>query len=73
METLCEKCQKPIEKERLDTMAIRGKKAKYCFACNKKLVANYKRKLQRQEKDACMRSLGLTKVRGAVSGKVYWE
>lgn len=27
----------------------------------------------RRERDEVMKSLGLTKVRGAVSGKVYWE
>ena len=31
--------------------------------------SNYKR----AQKDALMRSCGLTKVRGAVSGSVYWE
>ena len=27
----------------------------------------------RKEKDDAMRSLGLTKVKGSVSGKTYWE
>lgn len=30
-------------------------------------------KLTRKEKDAIMESMGLTKVRGAVSGKIYYE
>ena len=29
--------------------------------------------LNRASQDDCMRSLGLTKVRGIVSGRVYWE
>lgn len=29
--------------------------------------------LRMAAKDDAMRSLGLTKVRGSVSGKVYWE
>ena len=32
-----------------------------------------KAKLSRREKDDIMSSLGLTKVRGSVSGKVYYE
>ena len=28
---------------------------------------------RRRERDQIMRDLGLTKVRGAVSGRVYWE
>ena len=35
----------------------------------RKINASYQRKL----KDDLMRSCGLTKVRGAVSGKIYWE
>jgi len=31
------------------------------------------RRAMRKEIDAAMRDIGLTKVRGAVSGKVYWE
>lgn len=31
------------------------------------------RKAMRREIDAAMRDIGLTKVRGAVSGKIYWE
>lgn len=27
----------------------------------------------RKERDACLASLGLVKVRGCVSGKTYWE
>ena len=29
--------------------------------------------LRRREKDSLMEDMGLTKVRGAVSGKTYWE
>ncbi len=35
----------------------------------KKAKASY----ARANKESCLRSLGLTKVRGAVSGKIYWE
>ncbi len=31
------------------------------------------RRAMRKEIDAAFRDIGLTKVRGAVSGKVYWE
>ena len=30
-------------------------------------------RLTRREKDSIMRDLGLTKVRGAVSGRIYYE
>jgi len=40
-----------------------------CKDCHKREKANYRRK----ERNELMRSLGLTKVRGAVSGRVYWE
>lgn len=35
----------------------------------KRVIANR----NRRERDECLRSLGLTKVRGSVSGKTYWE
>lgn len=35
--------------------------------------AKRRRKISRKEKDDLMASLGLTKVRGAVSGKIYYE
>ncbi len=43
-----------------------------CPDCKKraKMIRKEKRK---SEKDLVMESLGLVKVRGAVSGKVYWE
>jgi hypothetical protein len=31
------------------------------------------RSRRRRERDDVMRSLGLTKVRGAISGRTYWE
>lgn len=43
---------------------------------NKCVLPTAKRKapkLTRKEKDAIMESLGLTKVRGAVSGRIYYE
>jgi len=47
-----------------------------CASCdNAESVAELKRKrrnARRRERDAVMRSLGLTKVRGALGG-VYWE
>lgn len=39
----------------------------------KKKQARDRANLLRKERDEALRSLGLTKVRGAVSGKVYWE
>lgn len=38
-------------------------------AMTKRIKANAKRR----EKDQMLRDLGLTKVRGAVSGRTYWE
>lgn len=40
-----------------------------CEKCEK----SRKKARLRAEKDELMRSLGLTKVRGAISGKIYWE
>lgn len=40
-----------------------------CKAFKRRQRANANRKA----KDAIMRSMGLTKVRGAVSGRTYWE
>lgn len=34
---------------------------------------NAKRAAARKERDSLMRSFGLTKVKGSVSGKTYWE
>jgi hypothetical protein len=39
----------------------------------KKLSKAMKASILRKEKDSVMESCGLTKVYGAVSGKVYWE
>jgi hypothetical protein len=39
----------------------------------KKKPVTKKIKLTRKEKDDIYRSMGLIKVRGAVSGKIYWE
>lgn len=41
----------------------------YCTKCKKRIAANKRRR----DRDAMMRDLGLTKVRGATSGKTYWE
>lgn len=40
------------------------------FKAESKRIAANKR---RRERDQLMRDLGLTKVRGAVSGRTYWE
>lgn len=32
-----------------------------------------KRRIQRRGRDQTLRDLGLVKVRGAISGKIYWE
>lgn len=39
----------------------------------KDLAKRKKRNAARKERDDVMRSLGLTKVRGEVSGRTYWE
>lgn len=39
----------------------------------KELAKRKKRNAARKERDDVMKSLGLTKVRGAVSGRIYWE
>ena len=36
-------------------------------------IKREKRKQARRQRDDLMRSLGLTKVRGSVSGQIYWE
>ena len=43
-----------------------------CAACADRRKTS-KANRNRQMRDDVMRSCGLTKVRGAVSGKVYWE
>ena len=48
-------------------VSIYGRQKK-CERCAKKA-----RSIARRERDECLRSLGLVKVRGAVSGKIYWE
>lgn len=40
------------------------------FKAESKRIARNK---QRRERDEMLRDLGLTKVRGAVSGRTYWE
>ena len=40
---------------------------------SKRIAVNAKRNRQRRERDAVLKDLGLTKVRGAVSGRTYWE
>ena len=48
-----------------------------CAACEQKEIRDKAKReranLRRKERDQLMRDLGLTKVRGAVSGRVYWE
>ena len=48
-----------------------------CAACEQKEIRDKAKReranLRRKQRDELMRSLGLTKVRGAVSGRVYWE
>jgi len=39
----------------------------------KKDLARRKRNSARKERDSIMRDMGLVKVRGAVSGRTYWE
>ena len=39
----------------------------------KKKAAAKRARQNRKERDEVMKSCGLTKVRGAVSGKIYWE
>jgi len=52
--------------------AVKNHRERDCKECNDRLKtirANNRRK----ERDSIMASLGLTKVKGAVSGKTYWE
>lgn len=39
----------------------------------KKLRAKWLKNLNAANRDNALRDLGLTKVRGSVSGKIYWE
>jgi uncharacterized Zn finger protein (UPF0148 family) len=43
-----------------------------CATCDAKVRKSAKRRKARRERDAIMRSLGLTKVKGALGG-TYWE
>lgn len=43
-----------------------------CSACEQKEI-RHKAYLRRKERDEMLKDLGLTKVRGAVSGRAYWE
>lgn len=49
----------------------------FILVTNEWVVAREKQKknqaIAQKERDDCMRSLGLTKVKGSVSGKIYWE
>ena len=44
-----------------------------CSECEQKEIKRKAANKRRRERDELMRSLGLVKVRGAVSGRVYWE
>lgn len=44
-----------------------------CFDCGEKIGKRIQASRYRAAKDDALRSLGLTKVRGPVTGKVYWE
>jgi hypothetical protein len=44
-----------------------------CIAKVKKRAKAAARRARQKEMDDAMESLGLTKVRGAVTGKIYWE
>ena len=47
---------------------------KMCAGCREKAnKRNARAKVARQARDEAYQSCGLVKVRGAVSGKVYWE
>ncbi len=50
---------------------IRGWEAKRAY--NTKRSNGRKYRANAKQKDELMKSLGLTKVKGAVSGKTYWE
>ena len=51
---------------------IRQHKLSDCKICaQRKKTVN--QNLLRKEREDCLRSLGLEKVRGPVSGKIYWE
>ena len=63
----CPLCLKAIAKMGPETSSAEF------LAFAKKQRAKHITALNRQERDQAMRDIGLTKVRGAVSGKVYWE
>jgi hypothetical protein len=46
---------------------------KSAIRLRKKIASRDKAKQNRKDRDAVMESFGLTKVRGSVSGKTYWE
>lgn len=54
---------KKVDK-RENQMVVKGEKAK---ARRKRAT------ITRKEKEAIYRSMGLVKVRGSISGKIYWE
>ena len=52
--------------------ACRAHMDKKCPQCRDRMVTR-KAMAKRKAMDNAMRSFGLTKVKGAVSGKTYWE
>jgi hypothetical protein len=60
---VCEKCGDEIGTKDGDNL---------CGPCDNGRRLNAKRRAARRERDAIMRSMGLTKVRGALGG-IYYE
>lgn len=82
----CQVCTHEIEKERIERLQAMGIRPRFCKACNARKMemrakgnanriktATERRRITRQVHDQMMRDLGMTKVRGAVSGRTYWE
>lgn len=68
----CEKCPNDIEQAKINRLAAKGKTARYCEACNAKMLNIRRAKINRLAYKAVMESCGLVKVRGALGG-VYYE
>jgi hypothetical protein len=65
------KCEPPIDRDTVAPFQYLSCDAEH--KAIKKLIANKKKSLKAKLRDKAMQSLGLTKVRGAVSGRIYWE
>lgn len=60
------------EEERLQRVKNRMQNPE-AIAAKQREMKLLKRRIQRRGREQALRDLGLVKVRGAVSGKIYWE